>query len=95
MSGIKVGPFTYTVETVLDLRSPEGVGCWGYLASSKHIIQIEQEMIPERAYVALWHEVLHAVDDGYLLGLGEQGVGTLGMVIVQLLQDNPALLPVK
>lgn len=90
---IKVGPFIYTVERVLDLKSKEGIGLFGEIDYALQVIRLEQEMLPVRTYAALWHEVLHAVDDGYQLGLGEQGVGTLATVITQLLQDNPVLCP--
>lgn len=88
---IKIGPLCYSVETVKDLKNDEGDGLFGEIKYAGQIIRLEEEMTPERAFVVLWHEVLHAIDDQYRLCLGEQGVGTLATALVSLFQENPEL----
>lgn len=88
---IKIGPIVYTVEVIKDLKNESGVELFGEIDYTPQVIRLEEEMPPERARVAIWHEILHGVDQAYCLGLGEQSVGTLGMIIAQLLIDNPEL----
>jgi hypothetical protein len=90
---IWIGPLEYTLETVKDLTGSNGVGLFGEIVYDKQIIRLEEIMSPNRARIALWHEVLHGVADLYQLDFAdsEQTIATLAMAIVQLLKDNPVL----
>lgn len=88
---IKIGPLCYKVETVKDLKNNEGDGLFGEIKYAEQVIRLEEEMTPERTFMVLWHEVLHAIDDQCQLCLGEQGVGTLATMLVSLFQENSEL----
>ena len=88
---IKIGPLAYAVEIIKDLKSDDGRELFGEIDYTPQIIRLEESMTPERSRIALWHEILHGIDQCYCLGLGEQGVATLGMIMAQLLIDNPGL----
>jgi len=93
MTTITIGPLAYDLEIVEDLKTDEGVGLFGQILYTEQVIKLEKEMTPERAFTALWHEVLHGAADLYRLPFedSEQTIGTLAMIITQLLKDNPEL----
>lgn len=57
---IRVGPFTYQVLTVPDLRSDGGSRLYGQALYREQVIQLREDMTAERRGSALLHEIIHA-----------------------------------
>lgn len=93
---LKIGPYTYGVEVVSDLKADDGeTSLWGLCSSQRHMIYLDEKATPDRMKVILYHEVLHAAYDLFNLGdaSGEEIVCTaIGTFMVQLHLDNPELL---
>ena len=86
---IQIGPIRYEIDTAANLNGDDEEGLFGVCDYELQIIHLESNMRPDRAAVAKWHEVLHAIDDVYCAGIGERGVGILATAICQLFRDNP------
>jgi hypothetical protein len=96
--GIRVGPYTYRVETY----AAHGHQAWGRCLYREHRIGVAvgPEVSEQAVRTSLWHEVQHAVHE--LAGLNEGGVpwprteeayigGTCALWLM-VLRDNPALV---
>lgn len=90
---IKVGPITYTIQEVDELRGDSGQLLLGQIEYHKARIRLLDSLNANAKEVTLWHELLHAL----LAGAGytdhnEQHIDAIAHGLVQLLRDNPGML---
>ena len=89
---IIVGPVTYDVVEVRELRNDEGARLYGQCLDSKDEIRLTEGLKPNRKRTALLHETLHALDNLHLIGLSEKQIHRLAVGLINLIDDNPDLL---
>jgi len=88
---VKIGPISYTIEEVSNLRNTEGTWLYGEINYHEFVIRLSEDNTHESRFVTLWHETLHAIETAYGLELSEDEVTALATAIAQVLQDNPGL----
>lgn len=93
MSTIKIGPLTYQVKEVEDLRGDAGQSLFGSVSYGAQVIKIDSGACADRKQAILWHEVLHAILDhaGQGDAVTEEAIVALGFGIAQVLAENPAV----
>jgi hypothetical protein len=89
-TSVKVGAVEYSVAEVAGLRL-DGAEMCGLCRVGPCQIEVKADMPAARARETLLHEVIHAVNSEYGIGLKERQVQALGTALVQVLRDNPAL----
>ena len=91
---VQIGPIVYRVAKVKELADVPGP-LHGDINHGRCRIRISAEDDAQRQHQTLWHEVIH----GILHGAGirddhdEQQIEALSHGIVQVLRDNPHLIP--
>ena len=94
---VKIGAIDYAVTFVDDLKDERGKldGCIKYHQAE---INIEADMNDQAKVQSLLHEIVHALDMQYGLGLRETAkdspVDRLAFGIYQVMRDNPELIAV-
>ena len=78
--------FTYPKQADLDLEE------YGKFTLSKLSISVQDGLPLALEREVIFHELLHAIDHSIDLGLSERHVNTLGVLIMQVLSDNPEFL---
>lgn len=89
---IKIGPFTFKVNHVLDLREENGQRLHGRHDSVFKVIDIEKKQCEQMKKETLIHECLHAMIDVAGLdfkGLEEAYVTAMSPIIFGWIKDNP------
>jgi len=98
---VKIGPFTYDVKFVKDLKKPTGEKVGGSNSTKKMLIQIESQAHPRFQLRILLHEVIELM--GYVSGLKRKILtkqklsmheiaSHLDVTLYQVLKDNPDLI---
>jgi len=93
---IKIGPYTYKVVKKKDIPPPfddSNTRRIGQITYSKELIEVVEDLSGTLKETNIWHEVMHGIDNLLQMGLSEKNVDDLSNVIVQVLKDNPALVP--
>ena len=93
-SEIHIGPLTYRVEMVEGLRADDDVRCHGLINHNELLIKIDKSSPPQKQYLTLWHEILHAIADQ--IGISQEDFGEsidtpLSLAIMGVLKQNPGL----
>jgi hypothetical protein len=90
MDSIKIGPMTYQIEVVDELRDKEGRKADGIIMYKALKILIESEATVQSARQILWHEILHGIlaQGGVSLKDEEVVCEVLSHGIMSVLQDN-------
>lgn len=91
---VKVGPYTYRVERIPDLRdrADRNWKLHGDVDTDKKVIRLDASDPPEQQFTTLIHECIHALDDDFLkLGLGEKQAKRLGVGLGALLLESGLL----
>ena len=93
---IRIGPLVYQVVEVERFAEPDDNGrytrYYGQIDYGEQVIRLEANMSPERKWLTLWHEIVHALmEQAGLNQHDEQVVTILGYGIPAVLQDNPWL----
>ncbi len=89
---IKVGPFSFRVDHVLDLREENGQRLHGRHDSVYKTIEVSKRQCEQMKKETLIHECLHAMIDVAGLdfkGLEEAYVTAMSPIIFGWIQDNP------
>ena len=91
---VQIGPIVYDVVYVEELAGASSGSLCGDIAPHKARIRINADDDSQAQIVTLWHEVVH----GILFGAGmrdhdEQIVDALAHGLVQVLRDNPEIIP--
>jgi hypothetical protein len=84
-----VGPVTFDVIEVRDLRNEEGQMLYGHAVHTCDELRINAGLKSSRRSTVLMHETLHAVDEVYQIGLSEKQVHRLAVGLMNLKRDNP------
>lgn len=87
---LPLGGFEYSVQWVDDLKKEDGTECYGMQDSNDLTIQLDIDMVGDRAMCTLLHECIHAVSDEAGLRLPEAKVRALESGLYQMLKT---LLP--
>ncbi len=91
---LKAGPFVYLIERrdyILD-RENEERSLFGHIDYATRRIEIATKYGPEQAEASFIHEIIHAIDDLFALGLEERQVDCLAKGFYMILQDNDLVL---
>ena len=85
MNKVFIGPFTYEVRLVDNLRGSRGEWLWGYINHSTHTISIEKTAPKERQVAALLHEMVHGCLDntGRTADVKEEVIEGLGVTLYE------------
>ena len=87
---IKVLYKEYTVEEIINLH--DGVGdLYGQIHYLPEKILLNTDASEEQKKATLLHELVHAMDEMYGIGLKEKQVDKLGNALYMLQKDNPGL----
>ena len=78
---------TYTIEVKKE-PSVDGEVVFGACYQKEQKIILSEGMCEERCKEVLLHECLHAIDEELRLGLGEQVVNVLGLMLKDLIVNN-------
>ncbi len=92
---VQIGPILYDVLRIPELASDAGSLC-GDFSFSRARIRINADDDPQCQVVTLWHEVIHGIL--YTAGLrdhDEQIIDALAHGLVQVLSDNPEIVPFR
>jgi hypothetical protein len=88
---VKLGPHTYSVLEVDNLRSDEGAKLDGQIEYHKLKIEIDSDTVSTYKRYVLWHELIH----GMLANAGIDGemhdettIDIIASGVMQVLQDN-------
>jgi hypothetical protein len=84
---LRIGPFSYKISRVERLDD-SGKELYGHVTFGEDIIQISSRFNHRRATVALLHEIIHGIDDLFMLGLSEREVDCLAKGLVMVLEQN-------
>lgn len=87
---IKVLYKEYTVEETVNLHD-NGGDLYGQIHYLPEKILLNAEAKGEQKKSTLLHELVHAMDEIYNIGLKEKQVGKLGNALYMLQKDNPEL----
>lgn len=92
-ASVKVGPFTYRIERVDDLRSASDAKqkLCGQVHFGEDRIEIRTAMAPEREAETLLHEAIHAIDEYMGTNLTEKQTARLSIGLMAFLRDNHLL----
>lgn len=88
---VKVGPVRYKVAAAQGLTH-DGVEVQGLCQITEATILINTDHPVDHQRSTLFHEVLHAVDQVYGIGLSEHQVRLLEVGVLSALDDNPRIL---
>ena len=87
---IKVLYKEYTVEETVNLHD-NGGDLYGQIHYLPEKILLNTDASEEQRKATLLHEIMHALDEIYNIGLEEEQVDKLGNAIYMLQKDNPGL----
>jgi hypothetical protein len=87
---VKVAAVEYSVDAIADLKL-DGEAMCGLCRVGPCRIELKADLPAGRLRETLLHEVIHAINSEYGIGLRERQVQALGTALVQVLRDNPAL----
>lgn len=85
---LKVGPYIYTIESVDESFEHDGQPAYAIGSHFEQTIKIRTTTTTARVLDTFIHEVLHAVDETYDIGLSHRQVHQLGAILAQILIDN-------
>lgn len=88
---VKIGPYTYAVETVDDLSHDEDKNCklWGHIHFESQKIRLATyNRLP---FETLLHEAIHGIDEVYGINLKEKQVKRLATGLYSFLVENNML----
>lgn len=90
---VKVGPYTYPVSVVEDLRDPDDrkQQLYGYYRTSPPAIQVRADEHAPRMLASFLHEAIHVIDEYMLIGLSEKQTTRLATGLAAFLADNRLL----
>lgn len=93
VTGVRIGPFTYKVQAVKDLRNDDDRRMYGVISYADCAISIDDSSDPQVAEVTLWHEIIHAIlTHANIHNHKEKVIDVIAHGIVQVLKDNPSLI---
>lgn len=88
---LKVGPYTYAVKELEEVKSERGADLWGQCLMEEQEISLRAGQSSDRKAVALFHEVLHALEDVLEITINEKDLTRLAPALYQVLRDNDLL----
>ena len=90
---IKIGPLSYQVIRVKELRNDNGTRLYGEHRPSDQIIYLDEDLSLEREKEVVLHELLHAIWCQYHLPKDneEQYIDCIGNGLATIFTDNPKL----
>ena len=88
---LKIGPYDYRIEFASDIRNDDDERCAGMCIYERQLIRLDNDMSQQAIESALLHEVLHALDDMFRIGLTEHQVSVLAPALLMVLRDNGLL----
>lgn len=94
---VKIGIHQYSVSEAEEIsRKEDGAYLFGHISHDEQHIDVRAALQPKMKTVCLWHELIHGVlfQAGLLIDESdeERVCVAISHGIVQLLQENPALL---
>lgn len=96
IKSLRIGPYDYEV-IYKDAPMVDNTLCNGVHAREALQIEIRNGMPAQSEYQTLWHEILHAVFDNAALKLEneEDVIEVIANGLVQVIRDNPQMVPAK
>lgn len=94
-SKIKLGPYLYRIEMVKSLQDGKGTDLMGHCKSGEHLIELREELPPDRERAVLLHELMHAM---WEMGALEEetkeelAVLILSPLLLGVMKENPKLM---
>lgn len=94
IESISIGPIDYHCEEVLRLVDHNAKKLDGWIQFNECLIQIDLDLDPQRKFVVLWHEILHAILSQAEIELenDEKVISVLSYGIAQVLRDNSEIM---
>lgn len=90
----KIGPYTYQLKEVDNLRADDGGDLYGHCLHHEHAILINNNMKPDRKPVIVMHECFHALFEvaGIQTKDEEQIILSLSPALIDFLKRNPKVV---
>lgn len=88
---VKIGPYTYAVQTEEKIKGDRNEDLYGHIIYGPQQIKIEGGLSDERTTAIFLHEVVHGIDEYMGIGLSEKQVRRLGAGLAAFLRDNNLL----
>jgi len=90
---IKIGPITYRIVNVTDLKSPDGeVELMGHIRYADNEIAVEEKMNPARKAQVILHEALHAVFEQHESEHDDEMIDRLSFALLDFIAENADFL---
>lgn len=90
-ASITVGPLMYTVIWDPHVRSDSGLVAFGQHRASEQEIRLLPGLSPELTAETFFHELLHAIEAFYTVGLDEDAIRRISPVLYETLERNGIL----
>lgn len=81
---------TYDVQQEKNLHDMEG-DLYGQIHYLPERIILNEDSTEEQKKATLIHELIHGLDEAYIIGLKEKQVEKLGNALYMLIRDNPEM----
>ena len=91
MNKIKIGAFDYKVIEKDDVNI-DGVLKLGTFDYTNQTIEIKTGLTKDRKRQTLLHEIIHCIDDEYIVGLEEDQIERLTSGLLQVFRDNKGVI---
>ncbi len=92
-TAIRIGPVTYQVKWIADLRTENRHKARGAIVAFSGAIEMDTRERGRAALETLLHEAIHGVvAQMEIKGLTEHAVGALGYGLTEMLLDNPDVI---
>ena len=79
----------YDVKYADGMRNEKGDMLYGEVDYVKQTVTLNSAASDEQAKSTVLHEVIHALDELYIIGLKEKQVEKLGVAFYMFIRDNP------
>lgn len=81
----------YTVKRADNMRNEKGNMLYGEVDYVTQTITLNSAASEEQSKSTVLHEVVHALDELYIIGLKEKQVEKLGVALYMFIRDNPEM----
>lgn len=81
----------YTVKRADNMRNEKGNMLYGEVDYVAQTITLNSAASEEQSKSTVLHEVVHALDELYIIGLKEKQVEKLGVALYMFIRDNPEM----